>query len=112
MKLYVTCSSCHKDIRLNKKANTKFEFERNHGDTIEITCPHCGTSNTRHVNRTFAKPNLSWIGIGLIASIVISLVLTLFLGGFALFFISAPGILFLGQQKSINAYNRGMVPRR
>ena len=112
MKLYVTCSSCHKDIKLDKKANTKFEFERHYGDNIEITCPYCGTSNTRHVNRTFAKPEFYWIGISIIASIGLSLILTLFFGGFALLFISVPGFFFLGQQKSINAYNRGMIPRR
>lgn len=112
MKLYVTCSSCHKDIKLNQKANTKFEFERNYSDSIEVTCPKCGTSNTRHVNRTFAKPGFYWIGISLIASIVISLILSFFFGGFALLFISIPGVLFLGQKKSINAYNQGMIPRR
>ena len=111
MKLYITCSSCHKDIKLDKKANTKFEFERKFGKNIEIACPHCGASNTKHVNRTFAKPQWYWIGISLVGSLVLSLILVLYLGIFGFLFISLPGVMAIGQQKSINAYNRGMIPR-
>ena len=112
MTLYITCSSCHKDINLHKKAKTKFEFERHFGSLIEIGCSFCGASNTRHVNRTFAKPGLYTLGLGVAISLGISSILSFFMGGISFVCIAAPGIFYLGQQKSINAYNRGMIPRK
>jgi endogenous inhibitor of DNA gyrase (YacG/DUF329 family) len=112
MKLFVTCSSCYKDIKLKQKANTKFKFEREYGEEIEVKCPHCGTSNTRHVNRVFAKPEWYWFLVSFIISIVLSLILIFIIGGIALVFISLPGFIAFGEQKSINAFNRGMIVRR
>ena len=112
MNLYVSCSSCHKDIKLEQKAKTKTEFKSNFGDTIEIRCPYCGTSNSIHVNSTFAKLDKSlYLIIGLLC-VLTSIILTFAFSGFFLFIFFGPGILFFGEQKNINAYNQGMIPGR
>lgn len=41
MKLNITCSSCYKDIKLKQYATKKFEFEREYGEEIEVSCTHC-----------------------------------------------------------------------
>lgn len=112
MKLYIICSSCYKDIKIKQKATTKFEFEREFGDEVEILCKHCGTSNTKHVNRIFAKAEWFWVLASFGISVFVSLILMFSFGGFGLFVLFAPAAVVFGQQKSINAFNRSMIPRR
>ncbi len=112
MKLYTTCSSCYKNIKLKQKATTKFEFQRNFGEEIELNCNHCGTSNTKHVNRIFAKSEWFWVLISFGISVLLSILLFFIIGGIGIVFISVPVLITFGQQKSINAFNRSMIPRR
>lgn len=112
MKLYITCSSCYKDIKIKQKATTKFELERKYSEEIEVMCTHCGTSNTRHVNRVFAKIEWFYLIAGFAISVLLSIILTFMIGGIALLFLTAPGVLIFGQQKSVNAFNRSMVVRK
>jgi len=112
MKLYTTCSSCYKDIKLTQKATTKFEFERDFGDEFETLCKHCGTSNTKHVNRIFAKPEWFWVFVSFGISVLLSIIFFFIIGGIGIVFISVPVLMTFGQQKSIKAFNRSMIPRR
>jgi hypothetical protein len=112
MKLYITCSSCYKDIKIKQKATTKFEFERKFGEELEVNCKHCGTSNTKHVNRVFAKAEWFWVLISFGISVLLSLLLIFIIGGIGIVFITVPVLITFGQQKSINAFNRSMIPRR
>ncbi|MBS3738001.1 MAG: hypothetical protein KGY51_03260 [Psychroflexus sp.] len=111
MKLYTTCSSCYKDIKLTQKATTKFEFERKYGEEIELSCRKCDTSNTKHVNRIFAKTEWFWVLLSFGISVFVSLILIFSFGGFGFFVLFAPAAVVFGQQKSISAFNRSKVPR-
>jgi hypothetical protein len=112
MKLFATCSSCYKEIPLKQKATIKFEFERKFGEEIEVLCKYCGTSNTKHVNRIFAKTAWYWVILSAAISIFGSIVMFFVFGSYGLFILFAPAAVVFGQHKSINAFNRSMVVRR
>ena len=63
MKLYITCH-CNKSIRLKGNYNTADDLRRQHGDFIQLHCPHCG--NTVHLPYTWAWSR-SWGPWGTIA---------------------------------------------
>jgi len=97
MKLYTTCSSCYTDIKLTQKATTKFEFERKYGEEIELSCRKCGTSNTKHVNRIFAKPEWFWVFVSFGISVFASIALTFAFGGIGLLVLFSPAAVVFGQ---------------
>lgn len=55
MKLYTTCSSCDNEISFNSWIETKVDYKRFKGHSIELTCKNCNKTKNYEVELIYAK---------------------------------------------------------
>ncbi len=50
MILYVNCHNCNKKIRFSSWASDRVELSKSKGNSLELTCKHCGVKDIYHIN--------------------------------------------------------------
>mgnify|MGYP006995672951 CR=1 FL=1 len=70
MRLYANCHNCRNEIRFSTSEPDRVELSKSKGNKIELTCNHCGQTDSYHVNKIKATESKIAQIIGLIIFIV------------------------------------------
>jgi len=111
MKLSYYCKSCNKKNFYQTKTKDRFELQKEVGDEINLRCSKCGTVNKKHINRLFAVVNPTFILIGLVVAIIVTLLLWDF-GLISTLSFTIPIFFLFDAQKRSSDYNKIMVSRK
>lgn len=105
MKLHTTCKSCKKDIKIRSYANDRSDLSKEKGDTFMVDCDECGHKQKIHVNDVRALMNRNLIYVGVVISIIVSIIGIQFLGIIGTITFAIPMIIWKQQQSSVHSFN-------
>lgn len=111
MRLIAHCDSCIELIKVSSFAPTRPDLVSEKGETLSLECTKCRNISQKHVNDIQAKDSLVLIGIGMLISIIITIVLWKFLGAIGTISIIIPPYIWQAQSKSISTFNNYRLKR-
>jgi len=111
MRLIAHCDSCNECIKVSSFAPTRPDLVREKGETLRLECTKCRNISQKHVNDIQAKEGLAPVGIGILISIIVSIVLWKFLGAIGTISIIIPFYIWQAKSKSISTFNNYRLKR-
>lgn len=111
MRLIAHCDSCHELINVSSFASTRPDLVREKGETLTLECTKCRNLSHKHVNEIQAKEGLILVGIGILISIMVTIVLWKFLGMIGTISLIIPLYIWQAQSKAASAFNNYRLKR-
>jgi len=105
MKLTATCKSCKIPNPIKSMAMTRPDLAMDKGEEFNLNCKSCGVNSIVHVNQVKVSSSPIPIVIGVIVSLILTLVL-LRVGWIAAATFVIPVYIWRQQQASESAWNR------
>lgn len=103
MKIYYYCSSCKEENHF--KSNNKFDLQMElNSDEVVVNCNKCDKQDKKHINRLHSKPNYIFVFIGILLSIIVSIIMW-DIGFASTLSFTIPFYLWLQEQKRVSTFN-------
>lgn len=112
MQLYTTCQHCQSTLTVKSSCATRSELQMEKGDFLSIYCSGCEELKEKHVNDIRAKTDGRILLIGLIASIIVSVILWFVLGAIGTLSILIVVLFAQQEMKAVKGFNSYLVRRK
>ncbi|WP_158975342.1 hypothetical protein [Cellulophaga sp. L1A9] len=112
MDLLTYCTACKRDIKIKSNAETRPDLQMEKGDTFQVNCNNCGTSEKKHVNDVRAEKSNLIILIGAGIGLLVTILLSVYLGLIGTIGLVIPFLFWKQQTGTTKSFNGYMVRRK
>jgi hypothetical protein len=112
MKLFTNCIACQEQIAIKSYASTRSDLEQEKGASFRLNCNYCGKDQEKHVNDVRAKGNHLIIIVGIVLSVIVTILLWNVFGAIGGVSVGIPLLIWQQQNSTVNTFNSYLVRRR